>query len=190
VAISPPSDIVLDVARAVDPAGIAEARAQLIRRSQGAGTVPFDAGTAPASSSPDIALGRTADRPSMPDASKKFEAMVLQTFISSMMPKDTQGVYGEGMAGEMWKSMMAEKIAGVVAERGGIGIAEHVLGDFEMNGDKIRPLAGVTPQAEALSEEKPAAMASVIVDQFQRRLARDLAADAETSGLFKTDLTN
>ncbi len=32
--------------------------------------------------------------------------MVLQTFIQNMLPKNTEGVYGEGLSGDMWKSMM------------------------------------------------------------------------------------
>lgn len=55
--------------------------------------------------------------------------MVLQTFIQNMLPEDGAAVYGNGMAGEMWKSMLAEKIAGVMAERGGIGIAGRMLGE-------------------------------------------------------------
>ncbi len=55
--------------------------------------------------------------------------MVLQTFIQNMLPKDGAAVYGKGMAGEMWKSMLAEKVARCVAERGGIGIADRMLGE-------------------------------------------------------------
>lgn len=55
---------------------------------------------------------------------KKFEAFVLQTFIQEMMPEDTESVYGKGFAGDVWKSMLAEKLAEVVAKSGGIGIAD------------------------------------------------------------------
>ncbi|MBX2806942.1 MAG: rod-binding protein [Hyphomicrobiales bacterium] len=55
---------------------------------------------------------------------KKFEAFILQTFIQELMPEDAESVYGQGFAGEVWKSMMAEKIAGVVADSGGIGLAD------------------------------------------------------------------
>jgi hypothetical protein len=60
------------------------------------------------------------------DAAQKFEAFVLQSFIQEMMPQSTEGVFGSGLAGGFWKSMMSEKIAEQVAERGSIGIAEYV----------------------------------------------------------------
>ena len=61
-----------------------------------------------------------------PDAAQKFEAFVLQSFIQEMMPETAEGVYGSGIAGDFWKSMMSEKIAEQVAERGNIGIADYV----------------------------------------------------------------
>jgi Rod binding domain-containing protein len=63
-----------------------------------------------------------------PEAFKKFEAMVLQTFLQSMLPKDAEAVYGGGMAGDMWKSFLAQQLGEVMAERGGIGIADRILG--------------------------------------------------------------
>lgn len=60
------------------------------------------------------------------DAAQKFEAFVLQSFIQDMMPKTSEGVFGSGIAGDFWKSMMAEKVAEQVAERGSIGIADYV----------------------------------------------------------------
>jgi Rod binding domain-containing protein len=62
----------------------------------------------------------------VPDAAQKFESFVLQTFIQEMMPETAEGVYGSGVAGDFWKSMMSEKIAEQVAERGSVGIADYV----------------------------------------------------------------
>ncbi|HRN88920.1 rod-binding protein [Hyphomicrobium sp.] len=67
--------------------------------------------------------GRVRDTP---DAAQKFEAFVLQTFIQEMMPKEAEGVFGSGVAGDFWRSMMAEKMAEQVAERGELGIADLV----------------------------------------------------------------
>lgn len=61
-----------------------------------------------------------------PDAAQKFESFVLQTFIQEMMPKQAEGVFGSGVAGDFWRSMMAEKMAEQVAERGELGIADLV----------------------------------------------------------------
>ncbi|MGE0024404.1 MAG: rod-binding protein [Hyphomicrobium sp.] len=60
------------------------------------------------------------------DAAQKFEAFVLQVFIQEMMPKESEAVYGSGVSGDFWKSMMSEKIAEQVAERGSVGIADYV----------------------------------------------------------------
>lgn len=56
----------------------------------------------------------------------QFEAFVLQSFIQSMMPEKASEIYGEGTAGEVWKSMLAEKMAKQIAEHGGIGIAKMI----------------------------------------------------------------
>ena len=61
---------------------------------------------------------------------------MLQTFIQNMLPKDTEAVYGKGMSGDMWKSMMADKLADVMSDRGGIGIADRLLADHYRDGDK------------------------------------------------------
>ncbi len=60
------------------------------------------------------------------DAAQKFEAFVLQTFIQEMMPETQESVFGDGISGDFWKSMMSEKIADQVAERGGLGLAKMV----------------------------------------------------------------
>lgn len=187
MAISPPSDIVLDVARAADPEAIASARATLMNRVHGASAVAFDAGTAAVAPTSHNTLTRQASATSMSDASKKFEAMVLQTFISAMMPKDTQGTYGQGMAGEMWKSMMAENLAGAVANGGGIGIADRLLKDFHKDGDAIVPVAGVTTEAQLTEGGKPAMIASAFVDVVQRQLVNEITADRSTTdtGVFE-----
>ena len=127
MAISPPSDIVLDVARAAEPATLETARARLASRARRHGSGLAEA----------FSLGETRQLAALPgkrpptDATPKsyvdFEAMVLQTFVQSMMPKDAEDVYGEGMAGDMWKSMMSQQLGTVMADRGGIGIADSLL---------------------------------------------------------------
>jgi Rod binding domain-containing protein len=60
------------------------------------------------------------------DAAQKFESFVMQSFIQEMMPETPESVFGSGISGDFWKSMMAEKIAEQVAERGNIGIADMI----------------------------------------------------------------
>lgn len=57
---------------------------------------------------------------------RKFEAMVLSTFVESMLPSKADSVYGSGYAGNVWRSMLAQKIGDQVAEAGGIGIAKQI----------------------------------------------------------------
>ncbi|WP_291179952.1 rod-binding protein [Hyphomicrobium sp.] len=64
------------------------------------------------------------------DAAQKFEAFVLQTFIQEMMPETQESVFGSGISGDFWKSMLAEKVAEQVAARGSIGIADTVRAGY------------------------------------------------------------
>lgn len=82
-----------------------------------------------------VADAVAAERPQVPraantqkpaDAAQKFEAFVLQTFVQEMMPDEAEGVFGSGIAGDFWKSLMSEKVAEQVAARGGIGIADQL----------------------------------------------------------------
>lgn len=136
MAISVISDIVMDVVRAADPAEVQTAQAKL-RANHAAAAASSLAETGngfaasvdfAASAERSAGLGNVAPkvaRHEIPDTYKQFEASVLQTFVQSMMPKDTEGVYGEGSAGEIYKGMMAEQFAKSIAESGGIGIAEQ-----------------------------------------------------------------
>jgi Rod binding domain-containing protein len=68
------------------------------------------------------------------DAPKEFEAFFLQSVIQEMLPKDAEGVYGSGIAGDIWRSMLSEKLAFEVAERGGLGIADQVRASRGLEG--------------------------------------------------------
>ncbi|MGH7871515.1 MAG: rod-binding protein, partial [Candidatus Binatia bacterium] len=74
--------------------------------------------------SPGIAPG-VRDRRRL-DAFGQFEAFVLQSFVQSMLPQKAAMVYGKGTAGEVWKSMLAEKLGAQLAQSGQIGIARRL----------------------------------------------------------------
>ncbi|RJG44072.1 MULTISPECIES: rod-binding protein [unclassified Mesorhizobium] len=176
MAISPPSDIVLDVARAVEPSNLETARAELAKRGSAVG------GSAVAS----FSLGETGisgsfktgtEQAKTPDSFKRFEAMVLQTFIQNMLPKDAENVYGKGMAGDMWKSMMAGKIADVMAERGGIGIADRVLGDHYVDGKNKVAVGPVSGGPEKAETDKQTMLSTALVQELQRKMAKSLSED-------------
>jgi Rod binding domain-containing protein len=163
VAINPPSDIVLDVARAVDPLQYSTASQRLERLGQAVGAEPedfsrvFDAVDASAGSGAALEADparadlrsrlpagprQTVAQP--PEAYQRFEAFVLQSFVQAMFPKHAEGIFGQGMAGEVWKSMLAEQIAGQMAKAGGIGIASEI--------------AAAHPAATVAADQRPRAL--------------------------------
>ncbi len=165
MAISPPSDIVLDVARAAGPADLEAARAALVKRS----------GEAAAAFSLDrSAPARPAEADAGGDKFKRFEAMVLQTFIQNMLPKDTEDVYGKGLAGDMWKSQLAERLADVMADRGGIGIARSMLADHYMDGKRKVPVGPVAGGPERAEIDEQTRLSASLIQEMQRRIVRSL----------------
>ncbi|MBO0903594.1 rod-binding protein [Jiella sonneratiae] len=57
---------------------------------------------------------------------EQFEGFVLRSFIQSMLPSEDSGFFGEGTAGSVWRSMLAEQIGDEIAKGGGIGIAAEI----------------------------------------------------------------
>ena len=179
MAISPPSDIVLDVARAAEPEKLAAARARLANRTAAAAAAlneAFSAGDlrhTPVAE--DIAPAGT------PETYKNFEAMVLSTFVQSMLPKEAGVVYGDGISGDMWKSLLAQQLGTAIADRGGIGIADHLLKDHYYDGDMKVALAGVSDGQEKAQLDEKRSLSSALVLELQRRLTSSIAGDVNPS---------
>jgi len=178
LAISPPSDIVLDVAKAAEPAGLQAARAALVNRTTGAAGT-FSLGEEPAM--PGMGLGRAPDVATPNESMKRFEAMVLQTFIENMMPKNTESVYGKGMAGDMWKSMMAQQLADATAEAGGIGIAKTVMRDYHVQNEKVVPVGVVSGGPEQAALDEHTSQATALIQELQRKMFKSLGSGADVS---------
>jgi Rod binding domain-containing protein len=181
LAISPPSDIVLDVARAVDPAGLETARLALEKRAMASGPAaafPMPAAGAPTGAS---AAPRQSDKPAAEGkAFQRFEAVVLQNFLQNMMPKDSEAVFGSGLAGDMWKSELAQQLADVMASRGGIGIANRLLKERYAEGDKTRPLTGMSEGAHRAEADRQQMMSVALVHDIQRKIATPIGGDGGT----------
>jgi len=157
--ISLPTDIVLDVAKAADPAKYQAAAKRLSEMSGTAGGADFanmidGAGRRFLSHVPVDPYGlRTSLRneTALVETSKKndpyqqFEAFILQNFIETMLPKDSEEVFGKGTAGGVWKSMLAEQIGTQIAKAGGIGVAKHV---FSARTSTEMPRAGAAAMRE------------------------------------------
>lgn len=145
MSIRPPSDIILDVARAADPAQYAEASRRLTRGAS-VDALAFEAvldrtvGSRPrhlTDAAGELATRKTnaallsgdAGGPGgkrVDDVYSRFEAMALTTFVESMLPASGDAIFGAGTSGRIWKGMMAEKIAAQLAAAGGVGIADQL----------------------------------------------------------------
>ncbi len=143
MAISPPSDILLDVASAADPVKVRAATARLAKLAADPAASNEDFGKALASARADMKSGSMSAPPlvaaSSPaggptitrqpthskDVYQKFEAVLLQNFVESMLPKDDD-VFGDKNTAGAYRSMMAEQLASQLAKAGGIGIAKAV----------------------------------------------------------------
>lgn len=129
MSINPPTDIVLDVVRAADPARRAEAAGRLVRLANEGGdfTATLDeVNPVPTRSVAVAEVSRAKAGPA--DAAKAyqgFEGMVLSTFVEYAFPKDSTA-FGAGMAGSVWRSMLAQQIGAEMAAGGGIGIADSI----------------------------------------------------------------
>jgi Rod binding domain-containing protein len=163
MAINPPSDLVLDVAMAADPDTLRASLEKL--RSMASDRVAaqmqlsrenFASMQQPVSAGGSIA-GNVTHAPNA--AFKKFEAFMLQSFVESMFAGDNQAVFGEGIAGDYWKSMMAEAVANKMADAGGIGVARML----EQQSVK-RAKSEAATQAEGAASE-----ISTDQHQFQRQ---------------------
>ena len=183
MAISPPSDIVLDVARAVQPSAVETAKAELMKRA-GATASGVSASFSVAEGGK-IRAGAavSAARGETPESFKKFEAMVLQTFVQNMLPKDGSAVYGKGIAGDMWKSLLAQQVSNAMAEGGGIGIADRMLGDHYRSREKTLNVGAVSGGPQSAATDTQASLSSALVQEMQRRITQSMTSDQATAGV-------
>jgi flagellar protein FlgJ len=178
VAINPPSDIVLGAVLAADPSKYRAAADRLRRPGTDAGSDFAASAPAPSSSSswrtstspetitsdaqgqlpapPPAATASRVAKP--PDAFAQLEAFVLQSFIQTMLPKDSQSFFGKGTAGEVWKSMLAEKLGAQIASSNQVGLAKRLAAG--------RTNAAVAPPQAAVAlggaDRTPSSLASIL----------------------------
>jgi len=147
MAFNPRTDVVMEVLKAADPsrASLAAERlnalagpdasgrdfsSDLERAASSATTIP-----APLANAAD-ARSRLSEIPSRPDklgqAKTQFEAMMLSSFVGELLPKDASAVFGEGTAGDMWRSMLAEQMSLEIAKSGKLGLARRLFATHEV----------------------------------------------------------
>ncbi len=124
MSIQPPSDIVLDVAQAADPLKSMAATQKLMRAAasdpseQGFGDVMENV-SAPMADAANaqsrlgfMSVGSGSAHPGPVDAKTKaykgLEALVFQNLFETTLPHDES--LGTGMAGDVWRSMLAEQL--------------------------------------------------------------------------------
>jgi Rod binding domain-containing protein len=140
MAIDASSDIVLEVAKAADPTRAAAVAQRLNALGGAAGADAADfadtlAATAPAATSgPSAADARARFSAAAETADDKaakvktgFEAVMLNSFVSEMLPKDSSAFFGQGLAGDMWKSMLADQVSRQIAKTDALGIAKRLF---------------------------------------------------------------
>lgn len=131
MAIAPTSDLILDVARAADPRRAMATTRALTDAAAGSGGFASTL----AEFSPSLTPygyhnpSATAGAPETPahKAAVGLESVLLKNFVDQMLPKDAAGVFGAGVAGDVWKSMLSEKIANEVAKSGALKLAERLF---------------------------------------------------------------
>lgn len=133
-------DLVLDVLDAADPVAQRAATAKLDAvKSAGAdfaATMDAEASKAADQSAAKVAEAQSGvvngppvqviKKPGPDEVYRKFEAFILQTFVETMLPKESEEVFGKGTAGGVWKSMLAEQLGAQLAKGKGIGIAKQL----------------------------------------------------------------
>lgn len=139
MSISPASDIILDVARAADPARSAATTVRLARLAGGepVGATDFTAiveakRLEPIDSDRRSAPVRGGGMPPKPrsearsEAVKGLEQLVLQKLVESMLPKETSTLFGHGTAGDMWRSMLAQQLGRQIGCAVDLGVGKSV----------------------------------------------------------------
>ncbi len=148
MSISPPSDILLDSLRGVDPSvrnasleKLKEYSKTVITPASGEATfknqlaktpvsgMPFHASSTLTEMRNDALLHQRQDT-SAKTALRQFEGAFLKNFIDTMQPSKTSSLYGTGTAGSVWQSFMSDAVAKKVSEAGGVGIAKSLEARF------------------------------------------------------------
>ncbi len=148
MAFNPRSDVILEVLNAADPAraSLAAERLSALAGSNApsgdfAASLAKAAASTPAASPLPVegladARSRLAVIPDPTDkaarAKVEFEATLLNSFVGELLPKDAPGVFGEGSAGDMWRSMLSEQISQQIAKSGALGLGRRLFATHDL----------------------------------------------------------
>jgi peptidoglycan hydrolase FlgJ len=173
MAFNPRTDVVQEVLSAADPsrASLAAQRLNALAGTNipvGDFAANLDRAAGPPSStvaplaSAANARSHLAEPQGGPDklgqAKTQFEAMMLNSFVGELLPKDTGEVFGQGMAGDMWRSMLAEQVSMQIAKSGKLGLARRLFATHEF----ARRAAGVGEAAKGAGESAAQMSANIL----------------------------
>ncbi|MFM8747610.1 MAG: rod-binding protein [Aestuariivirga sp.] len=134
MAVTLPSDLIVDVLRNADPARQRAALAKLEGLSESpepvfagvlnnTGTVAASLDELAPQSGPLASVSPSQQMGNAALAYQGFERMVLRNMFETLLPNEDSGAFGEGPSSGVWRSLAADQLAGVYANAGGIGIA-------------------------------------------------------------------
>ncbi len=147
MAFHPTTDVVLDVINAADPARASLAAERLAALAAGkpagdfaldlnkAASAATDASAAAATGLADARNALTAVTAMADPAARakvEFEAMAVDGFVRDLLPKDAPAFFGEGVAGDIWRSMLSEQISRQIAKSGALGLSRRLFATHEI----------------------------------------------------------
>ena len=153
MAFNPTSDVVLEVLNAADPARASIAAERLAALGAGASAPDFTAdldraAAAAASPAPPAAPGLANARNALSEAAGatdpaarakvEFEAMALNSFVGEMLPKESSAFFGQGTAGDVWRSMLSEQISRQIAKSGALGLSRRLFATHDFTAGERR----------------------------------------------------
>lgn len=130
MAVSIPSDLVLDVMRNADPArqrqAVAAFDAPSVESPAAFAKVMRRAATEPAMADAGITLPRASAESAGGAAARNFERMVLRSLFEPMLPSPESGAFGTGPSAGIWRALAADEFAGAAAKSGQFGLAAMI----------------------------------------------------------------
>ena len=76
----------------------------------------------------DVRVPQTRNLEKIQEKAEEFEAVFLATMLGPMFEGiETDGPFGGGHGEEVFRSLMLQEYGKVMAKRGGIGLADHIM---------------------------------------------------------------
>lgn len=140
MSFNPRSDVVMGVIEAADPFRAQAATERLQALGAGAPSEAFaadlDRATNIAGQAHGLGDARAALAGRSPDAASRakvgFEAMLINSLVGEMLPKDADAVFGQGTAGNIWRSMLSEQISQQIARSGALGLSRRLFATHDI----------------------------------------------------------